>query len=153
LTKIINWNDVPPEHTDDPDFASAMKTLLLGNAAGSEKLYVNIDFVKPGGKSCKYHAHARSEEFFMILQGNGTLRMDGEEMPVKKGDCISKPAGRGIAHQFINTGEDILQILDCGLRVPDDVITYPDDDTVYVRGTGVFRHGDKWTDWSFDANE
>ncbi|MGZ4107051.1 MAG: cupin domain-containing protein [Tumebacillaceae bacterium] len=130
MTKIYNLNNMPGETevTYGP-----VKTLYLGLAAGSEKLYVNIDRLQPGAKSAKYHTHSAQEEFFIILSGSGTLRMDGEELPVKAGDFVAKPAGKGIAHQFINTGTELMEILDCGVPSTDDIVTYPDDDIVYVK--------------------
>jgi uncharacterized cupin superfamily protein len=52
-----------------------LMTQCLGAAAGSERLYVNIDTVPPGAYSAKYHSHSNQEEFFLILSGSGTLRM------------------------------------------------------------------------------
>lgn len=153
MSKILNINTIPKEHIDDPDFQSKMKTLLIGDALGCEKIYVNIDYVKPGGKSAKYHSHSKQEEFFLILQGSGILRMNNEEMPIKTGDVISKPAGKGISHQFINNGSEILQILDAGTREKDDIATYPDENRVFLRGKGlIFDINDNITDWNSDPN-
>ena len=68
MSKVLNIASCPTEFMDDPNFASPVKTLMLGAAAGSEKLYVNIDYVKPGGESTKYHSHSLQEEFFLILK-------------------------------------------------------------------------------------
>lgn len=153
MAKVLNLDNVPKEYVDDPDFKSKMKTIYLGAAAGSKRIYVNIDFVKPGAKSVKYHAHSRQEEFFLILAGVGVLRMDDKEIPVKKGDFVAKPAGRDIAHQFINTGTEILEILDCGLTEADDVITYPEEGVVFCKKQGfVFKRSDALDDWSSDPN-
>ncbi len=70
------------------------------------------------------------------------------------GDFVAKPAGKGIAHQFINTGEEILEILDCGLQVTDDVATYPDEDVVLLRKDRLaFKRADTLIGWSSDPNE
>ena len=154
MNKILNLDNIPKEYIDDPEFETKMKSLLIGDALGSEKIYANIDFVKPGGKSVKYHSHSKQEELFIIMSGNGTLRMNGEEIPVKKGDCISKPAGRDIAHQFINNGVDILQILDVGTRDKDDIATYPDEDVIFIRNKKlVFNIKDNMENWTSDSNE
>lgn len=154
MRKVHNIHQMPESFVDDPLLKSGMSTLLLGAAAGSERLYVNIDTVLPGCKSAKYHAHARSEEFFLILSGNGVLRMDGEEQQVGPGDFVAKPAGKGIAHQFLNTGDQPLEILDCGTREADDLITYPDEDVVLLKKEGLaFRRGDAVTGWSSDPNQ
>ncbi|MEM5818371.1 MAG: cupin domain-containing protein [Desulfitobacterium hafniense] len=153
MKRILNIDNMPREHIDDPDFQSKMQTLLIGNALGCEKIYVNIDYVKPGGKSVKYHSHSKQEEFFLIMQGSGLLRMNGEEVSIKMGDVISKPAGQEIAHQFINNGSEILQILDAGTREKDDIATYPDENVVFIRNKGlVFDIKDCMKGWTSDPN-
>jgi uncharacterized cupin superfamily protein len=146
----MNIDALPKEHVDDDQ---KLSTLYLGEAAGSEKLYVNIDKVQPGAKSVKYHSHSLQEEFFLILAGTGTLRLNDEYVEVKKGDFFAKPAGKGIAHQFINTGEEVLEILDTGLRVKDDIAYYPDEDVLFARGQRkMFKQADALTDWDSDPN-
>ncbi len=153
MYKISNINTIPDEYIDDPNFESKMKSLLIGDALGSEKIYVNIDFVKPGGKSTMYHSHSRQEEFFLIMSGNGLLRINEEEIPVKTGDVISKPAGKNIAHQFINNSSEILQILDVGNRDKDDVAIYPDENKIFIRNKKlVFNINDNIENWTSDPN-
>jgi uncharacterized cupin superfamily protein len=60
---------------------AGLVTESLGESAGSEKLYVNIDRVPPKAFSTKYHSHSQQEEFFMILGGRGTLRLNGGNTP------------------------------------------------------------------------
>lgn len=153
MAKILNVDSLPDEYIDDPKFESQMKTLYLGAAAGSEKLYVNIDYVKPGAKSVKYHSHSKQEEFFLILEGRGTLRMNDKETPVKKGDFVAKHAGKDVAHQFINDGTEVLRILDCGLNEKDEIVTYPDEDVILLKKQRMaFNISDALKDWSSDPN-
>ena len=153
MVKILNVDSLPDEFIDDPKFESKMKTLYLGATAGSERIYVNIDYVKPGAKSVKYHSHSKQEEFFLILEGSGTLRMNDEEIPVKKGDFVAKPAGKEIAHQFINDGSEVLRILDCGLNEKDEIVAYPDEDMILVKKQRMaFKISDALKDWSSDPN-
>lgn len=152
MTQLGNIDRVPNEFIGD--FLGKAQTYLLGNAAGSEKLYVNIDKIQPGAKSAKYHSHSQQEEFFMILNGNGTLRMNGEVYPVIKGDFVAKPAGKGIAHQFINTGNDVLEILDIGVHAKGDIVYYPDEDTYYLREDSLFfSKQDARDNFSTEPNE
>ena len=126
-------------------------TQSLGTAAGSQKIYVNIDRVPPNSFSTKYHSHSQQEEFFMILDGSGTLRLNAEEYPVTKGDFIAKLPAKGIAHQFYNCGKDILVILDVGTVEKEDTCYYPDEDTYLHKSNGrniAFKEQsilDKWT--------
>jgi len=50
MPEILNLDAVPKNFVDDPAFAGAMQTLYLGTAAGSRKIYVNVDRVRPGAK-------------------------------------------------------------------------------------------------------
>ena len=153
MIKIYNLDDIPDNFIDDPNFRSDLKTKYLGALAGSEKLYVNIDFVKPGAKSVKYHSHSLQEEFFLILDGKGEVRINNKEFTVKKGDFFAKPAGKEIAHQFINNSNEILKILDCGVKDKNDIITYPDENVIYVKKENKsFKSEDSLKNWSSDPN-
>ncbi|MFP6743746.1 MAG: cupin domain-containing protein [Alphaproteobacteria bacterium] len=48
---------------------------------------------------------------FVILEGIGTLRYDGERHPVRQGDVIFTPTGPGTAHQIINTSDAELRYM------------------------------------------
>ena len=132
--------------------SAGLMTQYLGKAAGSGRLYVNIDHVPPGAYSAKYHSHTRQEEFFLILDGQGLLRFDGQEYDVSKGDFIAKPAGRGIAHQFFNNGGETLVILDAGTVESEDICDYPDEQVSLVKMPDGYqiRGGDE--NWSSDPN-
>jgi uncharacterized cupin superfamily protein len=153
MNEIFSLQSMPPDFVDDPLFQSKMMTRRLGDQAGSERLYVNVDSVKPGAKSAKYHSHSSQEEFFLILRGSGSLRLQGRVIPVKEGDFFAKPAGRGIAHQFVNDGDGVLEILDCGTREKHDVVEYPDEDALYVKDQGlVFEKKKAIEGWSSDPD-
>lgn len=154
MKKIHNLTKLPAEFIDDPKFESKLRTKYLGAVAGSKKLYINIDYVKPGGKSVKYHSHSHQEEFFAILKGNGLLRFNEEEIQVTTNDFFAKPAEKGIAHQFINNSDDILIILDCGTKDDIDEVFYPDENITYKkREKKAYKDGKLIKNWSSDPNE
>lgn len=51
--------------------------------------------VLPGGVSVPFvHKHKANEELYIVLEGKGRLFIDGEELPLAKGDCFHiAPAG------------------------------------------------------------
>lgn len=154
MNKIHNLTKLPSEFIDDPKFETKLRTKYLGATAGSEKLYINIDYVKPGGKSVKYHSHSHQEEFFAILKGNGLLKFNDEEIQITTNDFFAKPAGKGIAHQFINNSDEILIILDCGTKDENDEVYYPDENITYIkREKKAYRDGKLIKDWSSEPNE
>ena len=154
MKKIYNLTEISSEFIDDPKFESKLRTKYLGAAAGSEKLYINIDYIKPGGKSVKYHSHSQQEEFFAILKGNGLLRYNDKETNVRVNDFFAKPAGKGNSHQFINNSNDILIILDCGTREDNDEIYYPDEKVTYKKNVKqAFKGKELIKIWSSDPNK
>ncbi len=154
MNNISNINNISKEYMFDPDFKSKLKTILIGDAIGCEKIYVNIDYVKPGAESVKYHSHSKQEEFYFIMSGKGILRINGEEILIKTGDVISAPAGKDKGHQFINNSSEILQILDIGTREKGDIITYPDENVFLIKDKGlVFNIDDSIKGWTSEPNE
>lgn len=151
MNNISNIDSIPKKYMYDPDFQSKLKTILIGDVIGCEKIYVNMDYVKPGCVSTKYHSHSKQEEFFFIISGKATLRIEEQEIPIKTGDVISKLSG--IAHQFINNGLDVLQILDVGTRQKNDIITYPDENVIYIKDEKLaFNSNDNIKNWTSEPN-
>ena len=132
-----------------------MLTRQLSKTVGSSKLYVNLDSVPKGAHSTKYHTHSQQEEFFYILAGCGSLRLNGENYPVTAGDFLAKPAGQAIAHTFMNQGDEPLLILDIGTVEAEDTCFYPDEDVYLHKLNGTahaYRSGAVMLDWSSDPN-
>jgi uncharacterized cupin superfamily protein len=139
--------------TDDAveTFAKSVETRFLGRAAGSERIYANIDTLPPGTYSTKYHSHSLQEEFFLILDGSGILRHNGEEQGVGKGDFFAKTPGN--FHQFFNSGTRPLRILDVGTVDRGDFCSYPDEDVVLDRDNRrATRNGETLAGWSSEPN-
>jgi uncharacterized cupin superfamily protein len=136
------------------DDSNALQTSFhLGKAGGSQQQYACIDRLAPGAKSCKYHCHSKQEEFFLILKGTVKLRAGNEFHTLSEGDFFCKPAGKGIAHQFINESSEQVEILDVGTKATDDKIDYPDEGVSYYPSSGkAFRDGVELPGWSTDPN-
>lgn len=152
--KIINIDKLSENFIYSDLFGLSTKT--LGAAAGSQKIYVNIDYVPPKGYSAKYHSHSQQEEFFLILSGTGILRINNEELPVKQGDFVAKPAGENIAHTFYNNSNDVLTVLDVGTVDKEDTCYYPDEDVYLQKSNGahrVFKGKDLDSSWTSDPNQ
>ncbi|EJD45993.1 hypothetical protein AURDEDRAFT_184576 [Auricularia subglabra TFB-10046 SS5] len=62
----------------------------------------HLDVMPPGTRSSVGHAHSHEDELVFVLQGTGSLWLDGHIIEVGPGDCVGFPAGTGIAHTFIN---------------------------------------------------
>lgn len=109
-----------------PLYDSQCARLATGTAA--RKLGISIDIVAPGMRSCPYHCHLAQEEAFVILEGEGTLRVAGEHLALRAGDTVFIPPGREYPHQIINTSSAPLKYLSIGTRDEPEVVFYPDSD-------------------------
>ena len=72
---------------------------------------------------------------------------------MEQGNFFCTPAGIGLAHQFINDSDDVLEILDIGIPDLEDVIYYPDENVHLEKATSrVYRDGELLQGWSSSAN-
>lgn len=122
---IRNFNEVPLEaERRDPLYESQAARLGTGSAA--QKLGASVDIVAPGKRSCPYHFHYAQEEMFVVIEGQGSLRVAGEMLPIKTGDVIFIPPGPEYPHQIINTSDAPLKYLSISTRETPEVCEYPD---------------------------
>ena len=56
----------------------------------------------PPGKSETRHVHAKSRQFFFILDGEASIVFEAETIALKKHEGVEVPPG--VAHQFRNDG-------------------------------------------------
>lgn len=65
--------------------------------------------VLPPGASIGLHRHREDEEeFYLVLEGAGVMRREGEEFAVGPGDLVRNPPGG--AHALRNTGQGPLRV-------------------------------------------
>ena len=137
---VANASDVPAEPWRSPDGRVDVESRELAVALGRKDLGYCITTVKPGARSCPFHFHHSEEEVFYVLSGRGVLRQgDGKEpderVELGPGDCVSFPAGTGVAHQFLNEGTEPFTYLAFSTVVRADVAEYPDSDKINIRAT------------------
>ncbi|HEY4092353.1 MAG TPA: cupin domain-containing protein [Luteibacter sp.] len=126
---IRNFDEVPKERlVRDPLYDALGARLGTGTAA--TKLGASIDIVEPGMISCPYHYHYAQEEMFVVLEGEGTLRVADERLPIKAGDVIFVPPGPDYPHQLINTSDLPLKYLSISTKESPEFCVYPDSGKV-----------------------
>lgn len=122
---IRNFNTVSKKsQVRDPLYDTVCARLATGTAA--RKLGASIDTVAPGKRSCPYHFHYAQEEMFIVMEGNGSMRVAGEMLPIKTGDVIFIPPGPEYPHQIINTSDTPLTYLSISTRETPEFVEYPD---------------------------
>lgn len=126
MSSILNIADVAlTDHGKGEAFAA--KLGQIGALIGARQLGCRLVVVPPGKRAWPYHAHHVNEEMFFILDGTGTLRLGGEDHPVRAGDVVACPAGGPeTAHQLINSGAAELRYLAISTMRSPEVVDYPD---------------------------
>ena len=81
----------------------------------------DVDFIDrvvlPPSSTIGYHQHGNNEEMYVVLDGQGTMTLEGEQVAVKKGDMILNPAFG--AHGLINDSDSDIDLLIIQVRVRD----------------------------------
>ena len=133
---IRNFHDAPRERfVRAPRYDTEGASLTEGTAA--QQLGARIDVVAPGQQSCPYHYHFAEEEMFIVLQGEGTLRVAGELVPVRAGDVITIPAGPEYPHHLLNTSDAPLHYVSVSTQKTPEICVYPDSGKVGCYGPGL----------------
>jgi len=141
---IVNVDDVEPVTVERPIVARTRHN--LGVAAGSIATGLQHVTVVPGRASAPAHCHSLEEEIFVVLDGEGTLRLDAQELPVRAGHVVSRPAGTGVSHVFL-AGPSGLTFLAYGTRERGDVCYYPRSRKVRLSGVGVYLRAEALDYW------
>jgi uncharacterized cupin superfamily protein len=131
---IVNMHDVPEKDGSATPYGSAHAPLTPSMRARGGKLGINRMRLRQGQSGCPFHHHLREDEAFFVLEGRGVLRYGDELHDIRAGDCISCPAGTGVAHQIANPYVEELVYLAIGPFDPHEVCAYPDTGKVLVRG-------------------
>ncbi|RTL44193.1 MAG: cupin domain-containing protein [Burkholderiales bacterium] len=133
---IRNFHDAPRERfVRAPRYDTEGASLTQGTVA--QQLGARIDVVAPGQQSCPYHYHFAEEEMFIVLEGEGTLRVAGEHLPVRAGDVITIPAGPDYPHHLLNTSAAPLRYLSVSTQKEPEICVYPDSGKVGCYGPGL----------------
>ena len=140
-TLIRNVADVALERQHRPPlYDTQCGSLSDGSAA--RKLGAGVDVLAPGMRGCPYHFHHAQEELFVVLEGEGTLRVAGQMLPVRAGDVVFIPPGPDHPHQFINTSAAPMRYLSISTMERPEICEYPDSGKYLAYDRG-FRGGQR----------
>ena len=104
----------------------------LADTVDSKYLKFYVRSLDPGKFSFPYHFHRASEELFIILSGEATLRSPEGFARVSAGDIIFFEQGPSGAHQLYNHGEAPCLYFDLGTSAGIDVCEYPDSGKISI---------------------
>lgn len=141
---IVNLEAVEPSVIERSRVSRTRRD--LGRAAGSLHTGLQHFEVAPGKESNPLHCHSMEEELFVILGGDGMLVLGDEEVELRAGHVVSRPAATGVAHTF-RAGDGGLTFLAYGTREPGDVCYYPRSNKIAFRGLDVIARLEQLDYW------
>ena len=94
---------------------------------------VNIQIMQPGQPNCLYHSEPVQEDF-LVLHGECTAIVDGEERALRQWDFLHCPAGT--EHVFVGAGDGPCAVLMIGSRRLDQA-HYPVNEVAAKYGASV----------------
>ncbi|MBL8659685.1 MAG: cupin domain-containing protein [Rhodospirillales bacterium] len=95
--------------------------------AGASHIGARLCVVPPGKSAWPYHCHHANDELFVILEGQGELRLGTAVYAFRRNDVLVCPAGgRETAHRIRNTGAETLRYLAVSSMREPDIMEYPD---------------------------
>ena len=129
MTELIaHWDDVEGRRSELGHLGAVWHD--LGRAAGSVTVGVKRLEIDPGKWSTPAHVEGAEEEIVYVLGGSGLCWQDGKVYEVRPGDCIVHPPGRW-AHT-LRAGDDGLDVLIYGMRVPLQIADLPRADVAWI---------------------
>ena len=118
----LQWH----EDSHGSRFCARRKHLAL--AAGGSTLGCSLYELDPGRSPWPYHYHTANEEAIYVLEGEGTIRLDGHERAMKAGSYVALPVGKRGAHVVTNTSRAPLRYLCFSTMIEPEIAVYPDSE-------------------------
>ena len=98
--------DVGPRFDGHPDleFRAATKALGLENSA------LSFQRIPPGYRFPYGHTHAKQEEVYVVVRGDGRMKVDDEIVELREWDAVRVPPGMWRGYEAGSEGLELLVI-------------------------------------------
>lgn len=108
---------------------------------GPGRAFFSVQVIEKGGATARLHSHSALDEYYLVLDGRGTLRHNDREIGVGRGDLIGKPVGPDNATQLIADRGERMRILDMEVwheraHFSKDLMLHPEFNELILRGPG-----------------
>jgi uncharacterized cupin superfamily protein len=92
-------------------FSETQMARFAGADLGCERIGLALEGVKPGRRQAFGHRHEEDEEVYVVVSGNGRMKLDDEVIEVGQMDAIR--VAPGVMRSF-EAGDDGLEVLAFG---------------------------------------
>ncbi len=104
----------------------------LADLSNAKHIQFDVRILDPEKLSFPYHFHRASEELFVILSGEATLRSPDGFQQISTGDIVFFEEGETGAHQLYNHSDVPCVYLDIRTTIGIDICEYPDSGKVNI---------------------
>jgi uncharacterized cupin superfamily protein len=101
-----------------------------------DQVGIRLHVLPPGEPNGLYHSESKQEDF-LVLSGECTLLVEGEERRLGPWDFFHSPAGT--EHIFVGAGSEPCVIFMCGARGEDWKVRYPVSELAARHGASADR--------------
>lgn len=105
--RALHLNEVTGTRFPAPH-ARTIRHLMAPWTTGSTHLWLGLSEVDAGSTS-NPHTHPQQEEIFVVLEGHGTISVDGTPVAVRPGSVVLVSPGE--EHQLISAANEGLRVL------------------------------------------
>jgi uncharacterized cupin superfamily protein len=113
--------------------------IFEGDDAPFPDVGFTLAVLQPGQAGGRYHREANQEDF-LVLAGECSVLVEGEERALRQWDFVHCPPGT--AHVFVGAGDGPCVLLMVGARPEGKTIVYPRSELALARGAGVEEETD-----------
>jgi mannose-6-phosphate isomerase-like protein (cupin superfamily) len=102
-----------------------VRTPMIDPSIGAKGFDLHLNVVKAGDPGGPYHYHSSSENAYIVVAGEGLVRIDGKDYPVGAGDAVFIPPG--VPHSMTNVGPTELRLFEIYSPPEPDFIRLDED--------------------------
>jgi uncharacterized cupin superfamily protein len=140
-SNIVNVDEAESHSSRESDCEVELR--YLSREAGAVRTGMRLEIVADGKLNCPPHCHGAEEEFFVVLEGEGTCLLGDEELSVRRGSIVGRPPGTGVPHAFRGP----ITLLTYGTREPNDICYYPRSNKIGFWGVDVIARVESLDYW------
>ena len=105
--RIAHYKDIPADPVGEEGARGVTIRWVIAEKDGAPNFSMRVFELEPGGYS-PHHSHPWEHEVF-ILEGQGAIVREGEDVPITKGDVLFIAPGE--THQLKNTATEPMEFI------------------------------------------
>lgn len=128
----VNYSELVPVYDDTDPEGYRAGMARFGPSLGAARMGASLYELPAGQSICPYHYEYPDEEWLLVLEGRVTLRHEGGEMELGRGDLVCFPPGPDGAHKVTCLGDETARVVMISTKETPAIAVYPDSGKVGI---------------------